>query len=187
MRTLISAFAAALLLAGCSSMGIDPSSPSGRTVDPLRDDIASLLIAFDLPRGLGPAKGSLFTFDVANGGASEHLRLPIVEADAESIEGRLPAPAPGRAYYVFAFSEADRVAIRSAQATALARGVTGNNVTVGVVPHLCTTPGLDPNMATVSVLASLPGQRQPLAFLNQQSLAVLLTQPGSTQMPFCNS
>ena len=45
------------------------------TLDELANGAAFLLghnlIAFDLPRGLGPAKGSLFTFDVANGGPAE--------------------------------------------------------------------------------------------------------------------
>lgn len=185
MRNLLAVLVVALLVTGCTSLGINPAAPSGRAVDPLRDDIASLLIAFDLPRGLGPAKGSLFTFDVANGGAGEHLRLPIAAADAEMVDGVLPPPGVGRAYYLFAFSATDMAAIRAAQASALARNVSSTGVTIGIVPHLCTSGGIDPNQVTVTVIAALPGQRQPLMFLDRQVLAQLLTQPGSTQMPFC--
>ena len=64
---LMSAVLTALVLTACSTVGPGPG-PGGGTLDPLRDDIGALLIAFDLPRGLGPAKGSLFTYDVANGG-----------------------------------------------------------------------------------------------------------------------
>ena len=70
----ILAIAFTMLLAACSTMGT-PSGPSGRGLDALHDDVGSLLVAFDLPRSLGPApSGQLFTFDVANGGAGEHLR-----------------------------------------------------------------------------------------------------------------
>ena len=120
----------------------------------------SLLIAFDLPRGLGPAKGSLFTFDVANGGPAEHLRLTPLQADVDGLPSNLPPPGVDRAYYLFAFSETDKLAIRNAQLTAQARGATAQNVTVGMVPKLCTAGPVDPNLVTVSVYAVLPG---PLA------------------------
>jgi hypothetical protein len=187
MNWVLKAFAAlaVLVVAGCSTLGV-PSGPSGQALDPLRDDVANLLIAFDLPRGLGPAKGSLFTFDVATGGPAEHLRLQLVQADADMVGTSLPPPGVDRAYYLFAIAEADKLAVRAAQASAISRGVTGANVTIGVVPKLCTTQGLDPNLVTVSVLASVPGQRALLPFLDRILLAQLLQQPGSTQMPFCS-
>jgi hypothetical protein len=172
-----------LLLVACSTVGI-PTGPSTTVLDPLRDDVASLLIAFDLPRGIGPAKGSLFTFDVANGGPSEHLRLTPPQADIDEVPANLPPPGVDRAYYLFALTETDKFAIRQAQAAALSRGVTAKNVTLGMVPKLCTAGTVDPNLVTVSVLAVLPG-KAPQAFLNRQLLSVLLQQPGSTQMPPC--
>ena len=180
---LICACFVALALAACSTVGPGPA-PANGTLDPLRDDIGALLIAFDLPRGLGPAKGSLFTFDVANGGPTEHLRLTPLQADVDGIPSNLPPPAVDRAYYLFAFSETDRLAIRNAQLTAQARGATSQNVTVGMVPKLCTAGAVDPNVVTVSVYAVLPG-RAAMPFLNRTVLAQLLQQPGSTQMGPC--
>lgn len=178
----MAAIGAACILAACSTLGM-PTAPSG-SLDPLRDDVAGLLIAFDLPRGLGPAAGSLFTFDVANGGPGEHLRLTPLQANIDEVPVNLPPPDIDRAYYLFAFSEADKFAIRSAQASAQARGATASNVTIGVVPKLCTAGVPDANYMTVSVLAVLPG-RSPMHFIDRQALSVLLQQPGSTQMPPC--
>ncbi len=180
---LISGLCVALLLAACSTMGV-PTSPSG-ALDPLRDDVASMLIAFDLPRGIGPApSGSLFTYDVANGGPGEHLRLTPLQANIDQFPAGLPAPGIDRAYYLYTFSEIDRMAIRSAQASAQARGATANNITIGIVPKLCSNGTVDPNLVTISVLAVLPG-RPALPFLDRQVLSVLLQQPGSTQMATC--
>lgn len=184
MRIFI-AIAFALFLTACSTLG--PTGPSdGRSLDPLRDDIGSMLVAFDLPRTLGPApSGELFTFDAANGGAGEHLRLLLVPGDADAMAGNLPPPAEGRAYYVFNFSESDKAALRNAQAAAGARGIAGKDITIGIVPHLCTRGEVDPNVETVTIVAGIPGQTRLMPFLNHQSLAELLRQPGSTQMPAC--
>jgi hypothetical protein len=179
---LISAFCL-VVLAACSTVGPGPG-PANGTLDPLHDDLSSLLIAFDLPRGLGPAKGSLFTFDVANGGPAEHLRLVPLQADVDGLPSNLPPPGADRNYYLFAFSETDKLAIRNAQLTAQARGASAQNVTVGMVPKLCTAGPIDPNLVTVSVYAVLAG-RSPMPFLNRTVLAALLQQPGSTQMGPC--
>lgn len=175
-----------LLLAACSTVGLPINAPGGRTLDPLHDDVASMLVVFDLPRGLGPsAAGELFTFDAANGGPQEHLRLSMVPADADQIGANLPAPEEGRQYYLFGLSEPDKASLRAAQASAQARGVTSNNITVGIVPHLCTSGVVDPNVLTVSIFGGLPKQTRFTPFVDHQLLAEVLKQPGSTQMPPC--
>ena len=171
-----------LLLAACSTIGM-PTGPTGK-LDLLRDDLAGMLVAFDLPRGLGPAKGSLFTYDVANGGPGEHLRLVPVQANIDEVPRDLPPPGIDRAYYLFAFTEVDKLAIRNAQLSAQQRGASAANITVGMVPKLCTAGIVDPNSVTVSVYAVLPG-RGAMPFLDRQVLSVLLQQPGSTQMGPC--
>ena len=180
---LITALATALVLAACSTAGPGPG-PANGTLDPLRDDVGQLLVVFDLPRGIGPATGSLFTFDAANGGPAEHLRLTPLQADVDGLPAGLPPPGVDRAYYLFAFSETDKLAIRNAQLTAQARGASAQNVTLGMIPKLCAAGPVDPSLVTVSVYAVLPG-RSPLPFLNRMTLAQLLQQPGSTQMGPC--
>ncbi|HVY51805.1 MAG TPA: hypothetical protein VHA07_09645 [Devosia sp.] len=175
-----------LLLAACSTLGVTTPFGGGATLDPVHDDIGSLLIAFDLPRGLGPApSGQLFTFDVANGGPDEHLRLTLAQAEADQAMSALPPPAEGRAYYLFAVADKDRPALAAAQAAAAARGVAASGVKLGIVPHLCTSGTIDPNALTVSVFATIPGRTRLMPFLDQEPLAQLMTQPGSTQMPPC--
>ncbi|HVX73478.1 MAG: hypothetical protein ACTHKD_05630 [Devosia sp.] len=189
MRRLIAisvTVAVTVLLAACSTVGINTAS-NGRSLDPLRDDVASLLIAFDLPRGLGPnnAAGQLFTFDVANGGPQEHLRLSLVPADADQVAGNLPPPGDGRAYYLYNIAENDKPAIRAAQQAAQARGISASSIQIGVVPHLCGAGQVDKNLLTVSIYGAIPGQTRLMPFMNQMPLAAVLQQPGSTQLAIC--
>jgi hypothetical protein len=185
MRRLTAIFTA-LLLAGCSTVGTPISGPSGKTLDPLIDDVASLLVAFDLPRGLGPVPtAELFTFDAANGGPQEHLRLTLLPADADQVAGNLPPPSEGRAYYFFALKEQDKATLRAAQASAQARGVTASNITLGIVPHLCASGPVDPTLLTVSIYGGVPGRTRFTPFISNELLADVQKRPGSTQMPPC--
>ena len=179
---LILAFLVTFALAACSTMGNGPDR--NRPLNALLDDVASIVIAFDLPRGLGPAPGSLFTFDVANGGPEEHLRLTPLQAHVSDLPAGLPPPRADRAYYFYAFSATDVQAIRDAQISAQLRDASAENITLGFIPKLCTAGPVDPNVVTVSVYAVLPA-RAPMPFLNRIVLAQLLQQPGSTQMGPC--
>jgi hypothetical protein len=185
MRRLLAIFFT-LVLAGCSTLGITDTGSTGAALDPSRDDIGNMLVAFDLPRGLGPVTtAELFTFDVPNGGPSEHLRLTLVPADADAVSSRLPPPADGRAYYLFGVRDQDKPAIQAAQAAAQAAGIPGSAITIGIVPHLCTSGPVDPNTLTVSVYALMPGQTRMTPFLDNELLADVQKLPGSTQMPPC--
>lgn len=182
------AVALTLFLAACSTAGINFNNPS-RSLDPVNDDVASLLVAFDLPRGLGPNNVAcqLFTFDVAQGGPTEHLRSTLVPADVDAAGGSLPPPADGRAYYLYTVADKDKAAIRAAQAAAKARGLTGASIQIGVVPHLCGSGPIDQSTLTVSIFATLPGQTRLMPFMDHVPLATVLQQPGSTQLAICNS
>jgi predicted small secreted protein len=179
----------ALLLAGCSTMGGGGTNTaaSGRNIDPLNDDVANILVALDLPRGLGPAPaGQLFTFDVANGGPDQHLRISLARADdADQVGSLLPPPADGRAYYLFAVSDADKAKLQNAQAAALARNVTPQSIQIGIVPHFCTSGQVDPSTVTVSILGGVPGKTRMQPFLDNEPLSQVLLLPGSGQMPAC--
>jgi hypothetical protein len=182
----LTAIALTLLLAACSTVGLNVGN-TNRSLDPLHDDVASLLIAFDLPRGLGPndKAGQLFTFDVAQGGPQEHLRSTLVPADVDQAAGALPPPAEGRQYYLYTINENDKPAIRAAQQGAAARNLSASSIQIGVVPHLCGAGEVDKNALTVSIYAVIPGQTRMMPFMNQVPLATVLQQPGSTQLAIC--
>ena len=109
----------ALLLAGCTSLSLDGAA-GPRALDYVNDDIAGLVLAFDVPLSLEPVpEASVLSFDVttpANG--ERHVRAALVRADAGEAAGGLPPPGTDRTYYLFGFSEADKAAIREAQAWA---------------------------------------------------------------------
>ena len=122
MRLLL-AIALSLLLAACSGTGPDFSS-HGPSFDPSKDDVADLLIVFDLPRGLGTnnTAGQLFTFDAAQGGPNEHLRLTLMPADGDQVMSSLPPPADGRSYYLFQLAPQAKSQILAAQPLPTGKG-----------------------------------------------------------------
>jgi hypothetical protein len=175
---LLLAFGVGLVLAACSTTSnrFDPNRP----LNPLLDDVASVIFAFDLPRGLGPAAGSLFTYDVANGSPEEHLRLVPLPADVDGLPAGLPPPGANRAYYLFAFSAADQQKIRDAQITAQLNNAVER---MGFYPKFCSAGTADPR-SQISIYAVLAG-RNPIAFLNQGRLADLMKETGDTTLPAC--
>ncbi|HEU5095520.1 MAG TPA: hypothetical protein VFT77_10205 [Reyranella sp.] len=186
MRLLL-AIALSLLLAACSGTGPDFSS-HGPSFDPSKDDVADLLIVFDLPRGLGTnnTAGQLFTFDAAQGGPNEHLRLTLMPADGDQVMSSLPPPADGRSYYLFQLAPQAKSQILAAQQSAQARGVPGSSIQLGIVPHLCSSGPVDQNAATVTISAVLPGKTGLLPFINNEPLAQVLQLPGSNQLGICS-
>ena len=155
MASRILAIAGLLLLASCSSFG--PSTPpSLRALDPLHDDLGNLLIAFDLPRGLGPVVGgSSLTLSVVG---AKPVRAMLAAADADAVAGNLPPPANGHAYYLFSIAPTDEPALHAAIAAALAANPAGaGTANLAVAPALCTSGGIDTGKAVISVLAALPG------------------------------
>jgi hypothetical protein len=188
MRRAIAGLCVMLLLAGCSTLGVD-TADGPRRLDYLRDDLASLLIAFDVPRGIGPVRGgSTLSLDVVVAGQGErHIKAVLAEADADQIEGTLPPPGTGRAYYLFGFADQDQAAIRDAQAWArsLPGGLTGNSLTIALAPRLCTSGGIDPATVDISVLVALPGVPRLAPLIDHARLAELLAQSGGGGLPAC--
>jgi hypothetical protein len=178
----------ALLLAACSTLNLDTANRL-RSLDYMRDDIASLLIAFDLPRGIGPVPGaSTLSFDVVIAGQGErHIDATLTQADADEVAGSLPVPAKGRAYYLFGFTDKDKAAIHDAQAWArsLPGGLSGNSLSIKLAPRLCTSGDVDVAAATVSVLVALPGQPGLAPLIDHQRLPDLVAQAGGAGLPPC--
>jgi hypothetical protein len=175
----------ALFLAGCSTLGVDRTERT-RALDPLHDDISDLLVAFDLPRGIGPIEGaSTLSVDVtAPGGEPRRVKASLAPADADEIAGHLPPPGTGRAYYLFGVADNDKAAIRDAQLVARTPGAAGSKVNLVLAPRLCKSGEVDPKLVTISVLAALPGDTALAPLIDRQLLADTLAAAGG-DLPAC--
>lgn len=182
----LGAVALALALAACSSIPIGTSSKL-RGLDYLNDDIASLLLAFDLPPALEPApEGSTLSFDIVTPASGEkHIRATLVAADAEDLAGTLPPPSGDRNYYLFGFSDADKAAIRAAQAWARTLPQGNNALSVSLSPRLCRTEPIDPAKITVSALIALPGATGLSPLLSNTPLSAILAAAPIKDIPAC--
>lgn len=178
---LILALGVALVLASCASFGGRPDGE--RPLNPILDDVASIVITFDLPRGLGPGQGSLFTFDVVKGKMQVHLKVALVRADVDSLPAGLPPPGNDRAYYLFTFSEADQQSIRDTQINAQLNNATERHFKMGFYPRFCAAGPIDSKRMTVSVYGVLAG-RAPGTFANQVKLSDLVD--AGTTIPQCS-
>jgi hypothetical protein len=172
MRRLIAGLAL-LGLAACSSLNLETANRL-RTLDYVKDDVASLVLAFDLPRGLEPVEdGSILSFDVTTAsGGNKHLDAVLARADADEIAGALPPPAANRVYFLFGYSDKDKAALRDMQAWARALPPgSGGGIKFALATRFCTIAPLDPSRANISVLIALPGQSSLAPLINNQKLA----------------
>jgi hypothetical protein len=171
-------FAVALLalaaLSGCSSIPVG-SGPPQRMLD-TRSDLTTLVLAFDLPRGVEPVeRSSILSFDAGPAEGGRHLELGLVRVDAGDVTDILPPPGSQRVYYLLGFAEAGKAALRDAQAWARAEGITP---TVALAPRFCHVTALDPAAVSVAVLGVLPGETAPSVVLERQVLADVLQATG---------
>ncbi|MDB5542635.1 MAG: hypothetical protein JWQ89_4362 [Devosia sp.] len=182
-------FAAALALlalAACSSIPLGTASKM-RGLDYLNDDLASLLLAFDVPLTLEPVPGaSTLGFDITTPASGErHVAAILVETDPGELAGTLPPPADGRNYYLLGFSEADKQAIREAQAWAKTLPAGSNAPAISLSPRFCRTAEIDAAKTNISVLVALPGATGLAPLLSNQSLATLLASSPIKDLPNC--
>jgi len=173
-------------LVACSSIPIGTAAKL-RGLDYLNDDIASLLLAFDLPLSLEPVPGkSILSFDVTSPASGErHIRAALVTADADDLAGTLPPPADNRNYYLFGFSDADKAAIREAQAWAKTLPQGNNALSISLSPSLCRTEPVDPAKTTVSALVALPGTTGLAPLIGNTPLSAVLAQSPIKDIPPC--
>jgi hypothetical protein len=164
---------ALLGLAACSSLNLQTANRL-RTLDYINDDVASLVLAFDLPRGLEPQEGgSVLSFDITTATNGEkHLKAVLARADADEIAGTLPPPATSRVYFLFGFSDKDKATLREMQgwARALPAG-SGGSIRIALAPRFCAIAPVDPGKVNVSVLIALPGETSLAPLIDNQKLA----------------
>lgn len=186
---LIAMLVTTLVLAACSSLSM-PTAAKLRALDYLNDDIAGLLLAFDVPETLEPVPdASGFSFTVSVPGKGERkVSAVLTRGDASEAAGTLPPPEEGRTYYLFGFSEADKAKLREAQAWARGiaeTGVAPNTPVISISPRFCRTDAVDAASTKVSVLVALPGNVALEPLLQRQSLATLLASTGGGELPAC--
>lgn len=184
-RFVVAAIAVAAL-AACSSLPLGTASKL-RGLDYLNDDVASLLLAFDLPPSLEPVQGgSTLSFDITTpSGGERHIKATLVAADADDLAGTLPPPTGDRNYYLFGFSEADRQVIREAQAWGKTLPPGSGALSISLAPGLCRTETIDPARTTFSALVALPGINGLAPLLSSQPLSTILANAAIKEVPPC--
>lgn len=184
-RIVVAALAVSAL-AACSSIPIGTAGKL-RGLDYLNDDVASLLLAFDLPPALEPAsEASTLSFDITTPSSGERrIRATLVAADAAELAGTLPPPSGERNYYLFGFSDPDKQAIREAQAWARTLPPGNNTLSIALSPKLCRTETIDPARTTVSALIALPGAPGLAPLLSNQPLSTVLASAPIKDVPPC--
>jgi hypothetical protein len=183
--------AAIFALAACSSLSL-PTAAKLRALDYLNDDVASLLLAFDVPEALEPIPdASTISFDIVSAASGQkHVKAVLVRSEAGEIAGSLPPPADGRTYYLFGFAPADQKAIRDAQAWGRAlpqTGTSGNSLAVAISPRFCRTEPVNAKNVRLSVLIALPGATALEPLIANETLAnvILAGGGGDTELPAC--
>lgn len=173
-------------LAACSSIPIGTASKL-RGLDYLNDDVASLLLAFDLPPSLEPIQGaSTISFDITTPASGERrITATLVAADAGDLAGTLPPPSGERNYYLFGFSDPDKQAIREAQAWARTLPTGHNALSISLSPKLCRTEPIEPGKTMVSALIALPGTPGLAPLLSNQPISSVLASAPIKDVPPC--
>jgi hypothetical protein len=182
--------AAALLLSGCDTFGLGgggPPVPAARALDYRADDLASLVVALDLPAELQPVAGrTTARFDVTTETRGErHVKASLVRADGDLVDAALPPPGSGRTYYLLGFSARDAKAVADAQKWLAGLPVGAPPVIAfNVTPSLCETAAIDPAATTFSILPALPGAGPLVPLISGKPLTMLLN---GGQVPPCGS
>ena len=144
-----------IVLAGCSSLSV----PSGGATAPLNfaaDDMAELLLAFDLPEAVEPGTtGPQLGFAVSARGETRPFSITLVRSDAGELAGTLPPPSDGRLYYLFGFSDADKAALRETRTWA---GAEGTLSLTAVDPKVCAVEAVEAAKVRFTVQLALPGK-----------------------------
>lgn len=163
-----------LALAACSTLNID-TAQRPHALDAVNDDVASLLIALDLPYGLAPLEGaSTMSFLARSPNGERHVKATLVRADVEDLAGALPPPSPSRVYFLFSFSDADKAALHDMQGWARTQPRGSVTSIVGFAPRFCKMAPVDPASTSLSVLITLPGDNSLAPLIDRQKLSEAL-------------
>lgn len=183
-----SIFAGMLLaaVAGCSSLPIG-AGPATPVLDPLKDDLSKLLIAYDLPDTLEAVPGaSTLTVGVTAPSGTRNVAAQLVPADFDDVAGALPDPADGRFYVLFGFTTTDQTALGKLQGFARAQPPGSARLSVDLAPALCFNESIDPASVRVTVLVATKGGGPLIPLIANTPLATLIAQSPGASLAACS-
>lgn len=193
VRTLFSAIALSTMIgiSGCTSLHLGTALKL-RALDFFDDDVAELLVAFEVPDNVQPiSEASHIQFDVTTAELGErHVTAELVPAVDASAAANLTPPLQGRRYHLLAFADDDKAAIREAQQwvrelKAAHSGPLGGRVDIAVRPRFCSMGGADPTGLRFSVLIALTGEDRLEPLIVNESLSRILDEAGVERLPDC--
>ena len=192
--TKVRSFTSALalfLLAACSTISLG-TSIDYRAIDFLDDDIASMVMAIDVPVVLVPVPGEIqFILNVVPiKGRPRQVAAYLERADAVDIAEKLPPPAANRGYFLFEFSDADKTAFRKLQAwmrkISSGAGEGRSLLSVEMVPRFCALNPIDTAQTTYSVLVALEGRISTQPLIASETIDTLLAKSGQEKLLSCS-
>lgn len=177
-------------LAACSTLNLDTALRL-KKVDFINDDIASMVIAVDVPVVLVPLhEQSRFVVSAqANGGQSTKVEAELARAVSADLFQTLPPPAQDRGYFIFEIAEASKAELRALQAEmrplSAANGGPGGTISSDVDMRFCKTAEIDPARTVFSVLIALPGSTSLDPIVSNMTLQDLMGQTNQTTILSC--
>lgn len=162
-----------------------------RALDLLNDDIASLVLALDVPVALVPQPAdSRFVLSASRpDGTRIRTEIMLVRADAQDVAEHLPPPAQDRGYYLFGFAEADKQKLRDTQAAIRSASASGGagQPEVELNFAFCILSEIDPDRTVFSAHVALPGAGALEPLVSRESVATLLAATGQSELAPCGN
>jgi len=174
------------LLPACSSL-VPATQKTLEAVDPVRQDIAELVLILDLPAAVQPVPDTTRMRVVYRlpGQPDRQVDASLALADPGEIADTLAPPASGRAYYFLGFGAEDKARLRAAQAWARSGGNAAATGGLSVAPRFCGTEPVDINKARFSVNVTLPGTIKAAPLIKDEILANALALSNQTALEAC--
>ncbi len=152
-----------LTLAACSSLSLGTAIQLQK-IDWLKDDVANMTFALDLPSSLKPVKNeTALLIDATTSKFGErNIEAILEETNDLSRIANLPQLAKGRVYYLFSISKKGQEEIEEFQQWAKdlkeQHGDIGGKLGIGIQAEFCRSQDVEVKKEKFSVFVSLPGK-----------------------------
>lgn len=181
-------------LTACSTLNVDTALQLQK-VDFVGDDIASMVIAVDVPVVLVPLpeQSHFVVSATARDGQTTQVEAILARAISADLFDTLPPPAQDRGYFIFEIAETSKAELRALQATIRQENINSSTssdgvagiITTEVDMRFCKTAEIDPARTVFSVLIALPGSTTLDPIVSDMSLQDLMQQLGQSTILSC--